>query len=216
MDKKNYDEEFDDELVDDELSSYEIIEENETSDFHSQNLNSKIRDIRRQNKGNQNTINRLNQRKANTMSKGVESSKSTPSTSNLEEIPEQDEPEQNKLEKKNQEISNKIQETAKKVANQAKETVKTTVKETSKKIALTIAKNPYVWVAVGIFILIMLIPILWGAYDGDGGKSGGSSNGVTYVEGYEACKSITVEGSGTYPLEDYVAGVIEHESYKDV
>ena len=159
MDNRDYDEKFDDELVDEEFEdspSYENIEADGTSDFYNQNLNNQIRDIRRKNKGNQSTISKLRQRKANTMSKGVEAPKSTPSSSETPELDEQEE-----VSKKNsQGIGNKIQEAAKNAANQAKEKVKTAAKETAKKVETKIVMHPYFWIIVGLFLLIMIIPII--------------------------------------------------------
>lgn len=213
MDNRDYDEEFDDEEIDDQFDdplAYDGIEDNETPNFYSQNLNSQIRDVRRKNKKDQSTISKLRQRKSNTMSKGVEAKNSTPSSS---ENDESEEPETN--EKKNQGIGNKIQEVAKNAANQAKEKVKTAAKETVKKVAAKIVMHPYFWIFVGVLVLIMMIPILWGAYDSDGGSSSGNNGSISYIEGYEECDSIIVDGYGTFSLDDYVAGVISHESYAD-
>lgn len=192
-----------------DTSSYEIIDD-DNSDFYNQNLNNQIRDIRRQNKGNQNTISKLNQRKANTMNKGVEASKSTPSISNEEEPEEETNKKSDLISQTRKAEGQNVKKT---VANAGKAVGKAIAKVGSK-IAVALITNPAFWVVVGVFLLVMLVPILWAAFDSDSGSSGGSGT-ITYVEGYEACESITVEGSGTYPLEDYVAGVIEHEAYKD-
>lgn len=108
---------------------------------------------------------------------------------------------------------------AKTATNKAKDKAKDKAKEAAKKAAKTVIKtivriiitNPLSWVIIGIFLLIIMVPILWGVYDSDG--SDGSGDNLLYISGYEGCSSITVEGSGTYNLEDYVAGVVEHEGY---
>lgn len=215
MDKKKYDEI--EELIDEEIdesSSYENIESDSTSDFNNQNLNTQIRNIRRSNKRNQNTISRLNQRKANTMNKGVESKKSTLSNfgNSENDKPEDDNNSNNVV----QNVKNNAKQAGKEVVHQVKEQAKQAAKQAVKKVAAKIVTHPYFWVFMGALILIILIPVLWAAYDeGGDGDTGGGNSGITYVAGYESCKSITVTGKGTYPLETYIAGVVEHEAYKD-
>lgn len=212
-DLEQLEEEIDD-LVDndiEELPSEEVIED--SNDFYNQNLNNQIRNIRRQNKGNQNTINRLKQRNANTMTKGVEAPKSTPSSSNEEEAEDSKQSSHSNI---GQKIGDRAKETVQQAKEKVKQEAKNVAKKTVSKVISIIVKNPYVLVIIGVFLLIMIIPVLWGAYDSDSnGGDGGSSGNIIYVEGYESCESITVSGSGTYDLETYVAGVISHEAYQD-
>lgn len=230
MDNKDFEEleKDNDYLVDNdikELPSEEVIEDN--NDFYNQNLNNQIRNIRRQNKENQNTINRLRQRNANTMTKGVEAPKSTPSSSNEEENEEI-----NQSSDKN--IGQKISDKAKEKVHQAKETakkaVKKAVKSVAKKIALKILSNPYVLAIIGVCILIMLVPIFWAAFDNNSSTSSSSTNisakyqvngmpysGENMYISLRECSDIStpVAGEELVPLEKYILGVTYQENYSN-
>ena len=84
-----------------------------------------------------------------------------------------------------------------------------------------LAASPYFWIVVGVIVLVLIVLILvvlLAAYNGDEYESSGNSSGtgnIQYIEKYKDCKSITVVGSGTFAIEDYVAGVVEHEGYTD-
>lgn len=87
--------------------------------------------------------------------------------------------------------------------------------EISKVIKNFIIKNPYILIGAFVAILLLLIPIFWGGFDNADDGSNSSSSNLGFIEGYESCKKIKVEGYGEYSLDEYVAGVIQHESYQD-
>lgn len=196
MDNKDFEELENDDLEEidiEELHSKEVIEN--SNDFYNQNLNNQIRNIRKQDKGNQNAINRLRQRNANTMSKGVEAPESTPSTSNENDISPT-----NKLGEKlnplnkNNGLSKIGKNTAKNVGQAAKEVGKQATKiaaKTASKALMFLITNPYFFVIVGVFLLVMIIPILWGAYDsGSGNSSSGSSGNSNFSNAVESMISL--------------------------
>lgn len=129
------------------------------------------------------------------------------------------------LKKKSKEASSKAKKTAakekaKKATKEATKKVKQKAKQALASLLKKLAANPYFWIAIGILLLVLifviLIVVLWAAIDGDESEEGNTTTGdIAYVAGYEECTSITVDGLGTYNLEDYVAGVIQHESYQD-
>lgn len=69
--------------------------------------------------------------------------------------------------------SDLAKKTKQKVGNAAKESGKAFAKNIVK-VAKILLANPIFWVISGVLLLIFLIPILWGAYDGD--SSNGSNN----------------------------------------
>lgn len=222
MDNKDFEELENDDLEEidiEELHSNEVIEN--SNDFYNQNLNNQIRNIRKQDKGNQNAINRLRQRNANTMSKGVEAPESTPSTSNENDISPT-----NKLGEKlnplnkNNGLSKIGKNTAKNVGQAAKEVGKQATKiaaKTASKALMFLITNPYFFVIVGVFLLVMIIPILWGAYD-----SGSDGNSLAGGGSYDPKCNLNVTtvdltlDDGSYSvknlsLEDYILGVVYAE-----
>ena len=81
-----------------------------------------------------------------------------------------------------------------------------------------LAASPYFWIVVGVIVLVLIVLILvvllaaynGGSFDSSSNSNNGSSN-IEYVAGYENCKSITVTGSGTFTLDEYIAGVVHAE-----
>ena len=224
MDNKNFEELEDDNLgeeltedsenedIIDDQPSYESIEDNGISELYNQNLNSQIRDIRKQNKGNQNAITRLRGRNANTMSKGVEASKSTPSTSNTEENEEKEQKGQ-----ENNNLSTKINELKNQAGQKIKQTASQAGKAVGKAVSVgvkTLITNPYFWVIVGVFLLVMLVPVLWGAFDSDDSNDESALNGGYFEQECDFnLTRVTLElDDGTIvatnlDFEDYIIGV---------
>lgn len=180
MDNKDFDDEIDE--LEDETPSYEEIPEeeieSENQDFYTQNINNQIRNIRRENKGSQNTVNRLRQRNANTIVK-----KATIPNQNTDEE-EQSEQKQNKLDKLNSlkqngglsNIGNGLKEKGKEIGTAAKEKAKQAIVSGTKKIAAFLLKNPYVLIIIGVLILIIIIPVLWKANGDEDDSSGNLDN----------------------------------------
>ncbi len=221
MDNRDFDDEIDE--LEDETPSYEEMPEeeieSENQDFYTQNINNQIRNIRRENKGSQNTVNRLRQRNVNTIVKKT----TIPNQDTDEE--EQSEQKQNKLDKLNplkqngglSNIGNGLKEKGKEIGTAAKEKAKQAIVSGTKKIAAFLLKNPYVLIIIGVLILIIIIPILWKAYDDDDENSKSSSLG--YYD--EKCNinntvvDLTLD-DGSYAvqnlsLEDYILGVVYAE-----
>lgn len=203
MDNREYDEEFDDELEEDEEqfdniqeSSEEYLPEqeenynnyNSNQEFNKQNFKNKIRDLKKQKNDNQNAANRLQQRKSNTLNKGVEAPKSTP------------------LNKKNNPLTNGAENVKKTGQEKAKEAGKEAAKKAGKaaveagkaagraigQALMTVLTNPYVLAFLLIVIgIVMFVTIIWGAFAGD--SSGGSSNssGNSSPSGKESAISLT-------------------------
>ena len=97
-----------------------------------------------------------------------------------------------------------------------KPVVKAVAAKTSEIATVHATKQLYAIIGIIFGIIILLIlSVLFISLLSSENLGGGGSESVSYVAGYEKCSSITVSGLGTYSLEDYVAGVVEHEAYKD-
>lgn len=99
------------------------------------------------------------------------------------------------------------------VKDKAKEEIKTKGKEA---VIAFIKKNPYVLAIIGGLLLFLLILIIiFAASNQDTEKSMGLGGySYFYIEG--VCEEIYVHDTpggedGTYPLEEYIAGVVAHE-----
>ncbi|MBE6159641.1 MAG: hypothetical protein E7157_01180 [Lactobacillales bacterium] len=200
----------------DEESFYDDSEEdsyNESQyDFNNQNVKNKLRDLRNQNKQNQNTANRLNQRKANTMSKGVEAPKSTPSPSNAIQNGQST----NLLNKginSAKSAGKGLGQKAGQAIASAGKAAGTAIAQGVKSLVAALVANPYFWVIVGVIVLLILIPILWKAYEGDDGSGKDLSGG--YFD--ETCDfnltkvNLTLDDGKSVDtgisFEDYIIGV---------
>lgn len=91
---------------------------------------------------------------------------------------------------------------------------KEAAKKIGQKILIFIMANPWVLIILGIFLLIF-IPLIMGNGDDNAPKMTGLG-GYSYLKLENVCEEIYVYDTpsgvdGTYPLEEYVAGVVAHE-----
>ena len=188
-----FDEELD-ELV--ELENYDSNSFNNNKNLKQEFLKNQIKtktdQIRQQRNNvnhNQNATNRLKQRNANTLGKKVELRNSTSSNN------EENNLENNKnAEKQNTKLNplDKLKKTEKNVTKKAGDATKDAAKKAGNAVAKGIASGikflalnpataPFFWAGVLLVILILLIPILWAAFDGGSNGSGGSDFGCAEV-----------------------------------
>ena len=225
-----------DENVD--LESVEDIpEENNVEDLSQPDLEREVLDnqiknqasqIRKRKNGNQNATNRLKLRKLNTLSAKVESQNST--SSNNEEKNSQDEDNNektenklnplDKLKQKGQDLRKKAGDTTKQVLKKAGKAALTGIKA----LAFNPVTAPFFWAGVLLVILILLIPILWAAYDAGSGDSDSEQIGVcNYILNGEEISNLKVrllECGGNTPIpgeelvdfDKYVLGVAYAEN----
>lgn len=117
------------------------------------------------------------------------------------------------LDKKLHPISAAKQATKQKIKKGIENKVNEKVK--NKALALVL-KNPYVLIGIACIVVIPLLVLFFVivAYSFDSEASsnvtGSMSNGVSSV--YSECNGVNVEGE-LYSLDDYIAGVVQHEAY---
>ncbi len=222
-----------------ELENYDSSSFNNNKNLKQEFLKNQIKtktdQIRQQRNNvnhNQNATNRLKQRNANTLGKKVELRNSTSSNN------EENNLENNKnVEKQNTKLNplDKLKKTGKNVTKKAGDATKDTAKKAGKAVAkgfttvikalaLNPATAPFFWAGVLLVILILLIPILWAAYDAGSGDSGNEQIGVcNYVLNGEEISNLKVRllecgGNTPIPGEDiidfdkYVLGVAYAEN----
>ena len=114
-------------------------------------------------------------------------------------------------------LDNAKEKAKEKIKGKVKDKAKDVGKAIAKGIVKVVASNPITWIFGGILIIILMVPVFMSIFNTDSGSgsSGADVAKIKFIAGYEKCKSITVMGSGTYDLEDYVAGVVQHEAYQD-
>lgn len=244
MDNKDYEELEDEtledeELIDDEIENDELEEipdssleeaddseyyENFSDDyyedsyqdaFNNQKIKENLRNLTNKNKQNQNAIERLNKRKANTISKGVEAPESTPSTSNIPK-PDVTKNMANPLNKglgSLKDAGKTIGKEAGKKAGQAAATAGKALAQGVGSLLKVLVTNPYFWLIVGVILLLILIPLLWQAHNGDDSSGSGSKNGYFDEEcDFNLTKVNLKLHDGTIVatnlnFEDYILGV---------
>lgn len=226
MDNKDYEEiieeieevedDIDEQLDGDEyvevLSYYDEIEEENNSNFDTNNLQNKIRNLKSKNNQNQNITSKLNQRKANTLSKGVELPKSTPSPLKNISNTQSSNILNNGL-ASSKSIGKGISQKAGQAITSAGKAVGSAIAQGVKSLVAALVTNPYFWIIVGVIILLILIPILWKAHEGDDGSGKNLSGG--YFD--ETCDfnltkvNLTLDDGRSVDtgisFEDYIIGV---------
>jgi len=102
------------------------------------------------------------------------------------------------------------------IVDNAQEAIKDAVKKNLKKVIIEfIKKNPWTWGVMGVLILLLFI-LLVVMSSNDEQTSQIGLGGYDYISLNNACTEIYVYDTpsgvdGTYPLEEYVAGVVAHE-----
>lgn len=131
------------------------------------------------------------------------------SDSNISEIDNDMDNDETSEEQNNQDSINNLVNTA---GNAVGDTVKKGIKKT---IIEFIKKNPWVWGVVGVLFLFLLLFLIIIASNKENNKMVGLG-GYEYLELSNSCSEVYVYDTpngedGTYPLEEYVAGVVAHE-----
>lgn len=87
-----------------------------------------------------------------------------------------------------------------------------TKKRIKKKIVIAIISSGILIPTLFLLLMVTSVAIALDLFDSSGSSSGGSSNLISGSTTYLECRAITVDGK-QYSLDDYVAGVIQHEAY---
>lgn len=236
--------EFDEELEElEELENYDSNSFNNNKNLKKEFLKNQIKtktdQIRQQRNNvnhNQNATNRLKQRNANTLGKKVESRNSTSSNNEGNNLDKND-----NNENKNTKLNplDKLRQTGKNVTKKATDATKDAAKKAGKAVAngittgikalaLNPATAPFFWTGVIVLILIILIPILWAAYDSSSDDSGSGQSGLVCsynVNGNEysdikvrllqcgdGSRGKPIAGEELVDFEKYILGVVYAEN----
>lgn len=198
-----------DKYIDEELS------DNEVQDIPSNELNTQYYNNYKQNVRRININNNLREKIANNQAKNLFARIRGNEHSQIENEDDENKQEDNNQEKSNspiKDVLNKKKEEAKSLAKQgAKKAANATV-EGAKKLALVLVKNPYFWIFAGIFLLLLLIPILWAAIDNNDSKESSLYGYFDSECDYNLTKVNLLLSDGSYSvqnlsMEDYTIGV---------